>query len=112
MNYIAAFLLEFTQDEEESFFFFLGILKNTEYGEIFLNDLIKLKQFFYIFDRLLFIHMPELYIYFKNTGVMTNYFSSSWFITLFTNCYQYIADSQNPKILIHILDSFFLVNLF
>lgn len=111
MNYIAAFLFEYTLDEEESFFYFLGMVQNTEYGEIFLNELVKLKQFFYILDRLLFIYMPELYFSFKNSGVLTSFFCSPWFITLFTNCYQYVADSKNPKILLFVLDCFILVNI-
>lgn len=110
MNYIAAFLFEFTLNEEDSFYYFYGILKYTQFSDLFLNDLIKLKQFFYILDRLIFIYMPELSIYFKNLGILTNYFSSSWFITLFTNSYQFITDTKNPKILIFILDNFILVN--
>lgn len=109
MNYIAAFLYEYTLNEEDAFLYLLGILHNCDYGDIFFNEFFKLKQFFYVIDRLLYINMPELYIYFKNCGILTSYFSSSWFITLFTNCYQYIADSQNPKILLFVLDSFILV---
>ena len=110
MNYIAAFLFEFTLNEEDSFYYFYGILKYTKFIDLFLKDLIKLKQFFYILDRLIFIYMTELSIYFKNLGILTNYFSSSWFITLFTNSYQFITDTKNPKILIFILDNFILVN--
>ena len=110
MNYIAAFLLEYIEDEEEAFFYFLGIIQNTEYGELFLNDLIKLKQFFYILERLINMYMPELYIYLKNSGISSSFFSSPWFITLFTHCYQYITEAKNPKILLFILDSFILVN--
>ena len=87
------------------------MVQNTEYGEIFLNELVKLKQFFYILDRLLFIYMPELFFSFKNSGVLTSFFCSPWFITLFTNCYQYVADSKNPKILLFVLDCFILVNI-
>jgi len=109
MNYIAAFIYEYTQNEEDAFFYFLGFLQNTEYGEIFSNELYKLRQFFYIFDRLIFIFMPELYFSFKNSGILTSFFSSPWFITIFSNAYQYIADTRNPKILLFLFDNFILV---
>lgn len=107
MNYIAAFLYQLTNDEEEAFYLLYGILANTEYGEIYQNELYKLKQFFYVFERLLFIYIPDLNIYFKNNAIIVSYFISPWFITLFTNCYQYVSDNSNPKILIRIWDSFY-----
>lgn len=109
MNYIAAFIYQMTEDEEEAFYLFYSIITSTQYGQIFLNDLSKLKEFFYVFDRLIYIYMPELYVFFKNHGIIVSYYCSPWFITLFTNCWQYISDANNPKILIRILDDFFLV---
>lgn len=109
MNYIAAFILQLTNDEEEAFYLMHALMTNTEYGDIFVNDLAKLKQFFYVFDRLIFIYMPELYVYFKNNGINVAFFCSPWFITLFSNCFQYISENANPKILIRIWDDFFLV---
>jgi hypothetical protein len=111
MNYIAAFLIEYVENEEEAFFYFLGILEKTKYGELFVNDLKRLKEFFYIFERLINMYYPELYVYLRNSGISTSFFCSPWFITLFTHCYQYITESKNPKILLFILDSFILVNL-
>ena len=107
MNYIAAFLLNITEDEEESFYLFLGLLKSTEYGELFKDDLAKLKAFFYIFERLISIFLPELYTFFIDNNIKVSYFISSWFITLFTNSFQHIDAKNNPKILLKIWDSFF-----
>ncbi len=109
MNYIAAFIYELTNDEEEAFFFMLGLLSSTEYGNIFINSLFKLKQFFYVFDRLIYINLPELHIYFKNDSISVSYFISPWFITLFTNSYQYANKKISPKILLRIWDEFLLV---
>ena len=39
-----------------------------------------------------------------------SYFISSWFITLFTNAYQYIKIKDDPKIILKIFDFFFLNN--
>jgi hypothetical protein len=112
MNYIAAFLLELTKNEEDSFLFFYGLLNSTEYGEIFLNDLTRLKQFFYVFDRLIFVYLPELHTFFKNNSIFVSYFISPWFITLFTNSFQYVNHKVSTKILIRIWDEFLLVNFY
>lgn len=109
MNYIAAFVLKFTNDEEEAFFFLLGLISYTDYGNIFTNDLEKLKQMFYVFDRLLFIYMPELHFYLKSNGVSPSYYVAPWFITLFTNSFQYVTESENPKLIVRVIDEFLLV---
>ena len=107
MNYIAAFLLNITADEEESFYLFLGLVTSTKYGDLFKNDLAQLKVFFYIFERLISIYLPELYNFFLDNNIKVSYFISSWFITLFTNSFQHNDTQNNPKILLKIWDSFF-----
>ena len=110
MNYVGAFLLNITKDEEESFYLFLGLLTSTKYGNLFKNDLAKLKRFFYVFERMISIFIPELYNFLLSNNIKVNYFISSWFITLFTNAYQYIKVKDNPKIILKIFDFFFLNN--
>ena len=110
MNYVGAFLLNITKDEEESFYLFLGLLTSTKYGDLFKNDLAKLKRFFYVFERMISIFIPELYNFLLSNNIKVNYFISSWFITLFTNAYQYIKVKDNPKIILKIFDFFFLNN--
>ena len=108
MNYIAAFFLNITkEDEEVSFYLFLGLLTYSKYGDLFKNDLTLLKKFFYIFERLISIFLPELYAFFKDNNIKTSYFISSWFITLFTNSFQSNKTKNNPKILLKIFDLFF-----
>ena len=107
MNYIAAFLLNITEDEEESFYLFLGLLTSTKYGELFKDDLAQLKKFFYIFERLISIYIPELYNFFLDNNIKASYFISSWFITLFTNAFPHIKEKNNPQILLKIWDLFF-----
>jgi hypothetical protein len=109
MNYIAAFIYQLTNNEEEAFYFFYGIISNTEYSEIFFDDLSKLKRFFYVFERLLFIYLPELSNYFKTNSILVSYFISPWFITLFTSAYPYINHDTYPKVLVRIWDEFLLV---
>ena len=107
MNYIAAFLLNITDDEEEAFYLFLSIFDGTDYGKLFIDDLAKLKKYFYVFGRLLNVLLPELDYYLKDNKIDVSYFVSPWFITLFTNTFQNIKDKNNPKILLRILDLFF-----
>ena len=107
MNYIAAFLLNITNDEEEAFYLFLSIFDCTDYGKLFIDDLAKLKKYFYVFGRLLNVLLPELDFYLKDNKVDVSYFVSPWLITLFTNTFQNIKDKNNPKILLRILDLFF-----
>ena len=106
MNYIAAFLLNITNDEEDSFYIFLSLLFSTEYGQLFINDLERLKKYFYVFERLINIFLPELYFYFIHNNINVSFFCSSWFITLFTNAFQYNTNMENPKIFLRIWDLF------
>ena len=110
MNYVGAFLLNITKNEEEAFYLFLGLLTSTKYGELFKNNLAQLKKFFYIFERIMSIYIPELFNFLVINNIKVNYFISSWFITLFTNAYQYIKDKDDPKIILKIFDFFFFNN--
>ena len=106
MNYIAAFLLNITNNEEESFYLFLSLLISTEYGKLFEKDLEKLRKYFYVFDRLICILLPELHHHFQENNVNVSYFISPWLITLFTNIFHTIKDRNNPLILLRIFDLF------
>lgn len=108
MNYIAAFLLHYTQNEEESYNIFNSLLNRTEYSDLFTNELHRMKKYFFVFERLIFIFMPELFYYLKTQSVSVTYYISPWFITLFTNAFQYIEPDQTPEIFVWILDLFIL----
>ena len=109
MNYIASFIYQLSKNEEETFFLMWGIFENTDFSQIFVDDLAKLKQYFYAFDRLIYFYLPELHFYFKNNSIVVNYFCSSWFITLFTNSIQYLSPKECPRVVLHIWDDFILV---
>ena len=106
MNYIAAFLLNIIENEEEVFYFFYSLLESTEYGSLFYNDLEKLKKYFYVFERILNVLVPELYEYLKNNNISTSFYVAPWFITLFTDSYPYVKNKENPKIVFRIWDLF------
>ena len=104
MNYISSFLLEVTNNEEKSFDIFSAILNKTEYSKLSINDFELMKKYFYVFERLICIYLPELYTTFKRNNINANFFISPWFITLFTHSYS----GNNAKILMRIFDLFIL----
>ena len=104
MNYISAFLLEVTKDEEKTFDIFSAILNKTEYAKLALNDFELMKKYFYVFERLICIYLPELYTTFKRNNISANFFVSPWLITLYTHSY----NGKNTKILMRIFDLFIL----
>jgi len=109
MNYIAAFLYQISSSEEQAFDLMYGMFLKTDFSQIFVNELAKLNKYFYVFERLIFLFLPELYQCFKTNSINVNYFCSSWFITLFTNSLQYNSDYECPKIILNIWDDFMIV---
>ena len=85
MNFVGAFIIKITEDEEESFYFLMGLFKYTDYRSIFKTDLSKLKLYFTIFDVVLKLYIPTLESYFEENKVKSNYYLSAWFIALFTS---------------------------
>ena len=106
MNYIVSFIQFLAHyDEEESFYLFMALYENTSFHNIFDNDLDKLKHFFYAFDRLLTLYTPELNSCLFHNNIGSSYYCSSWFTTLFTNCY-YTTDQRLSLVLLKIWDEF------
>ena len=104
MNYISLFLLEATNDEEKCFDIFSAILNKTEYSKLAINDFELMKKYFYVFERLICIYLPELYTTFKRNNINANIFIAPWLITLYTHSY----NGKNTKILMRIFDLFIL----
>ena len=106
MNHIVHFLLDITENnEEESFNIFSAIISKTTYNEIVLNDFKLMKKFFYVFDRLVNIYLPDLFVTInKINRVGACFYISPWFITLFTHSFQ----KNQTKLLLRIFDMFIL----
>ena len=85
MNYIVGFILSICGSEEEAFYISLGFLKYTSFKNIFINDLKMLRLYFAIFDKLLYIYLPNIYSHLSVSKIYSNYYISPIFITLFTN---------------------------
>ena len=106
MNCIASLLYDVCGGEEEAFHIFNCLLTSTDYGDLYFNDLKRLNKYFYVFERLIFIYLPEVYLHLTSTKIAPKFFISPWFITLFTNAYKNMKGKGRPKTLIWILDSF------
>ena len=109
MNCVASFLYQLLDyNEEETFYFLCGLENNTKYHEIFQDDFETLTKFFIIFEKILNINRPEIYYKFNDNNIVTNSYSSSWFITLFTDNV-YIFDKNNPpKFVFFVIERFIL----
>lgn len=83
----------------------MGLLVNTDFSSIFLNELEKLKDNFTIFDKLLGLYLPVIQYFFTSNNVMPNYYLASWFITLFTFS---IKKDNRLHALVKIWDNFLL----
>mmetsp|Transcript_11331 Transcript_11331/g.11407 ORF Transcript_11331/g.11407 Transcript_11331/m.11407 type:complete len:223 (-) Transcript_11331:35-703(-) len=103
MNYIAGTLYIQLQSEEIAFKCVIGLIEKFQMSSLFIENLPKLKQFFYQLDRLIGLFMPDVQELFKDIEISSAHFSSSWFLTIFAN----ILQSQ-PEILIPIWDMFIL----
>ena len=106
MNFIASFLFDLCESEEEAFQIYNCILESTDYGDLFMNDLKRLNKYFYVFERLIFIYLPEVFLHLTNIKLSPKFFVSPWFITLFTNAYKTLKEKGKPKVLIWIFDNF------
>ena len=105
MSCIVQFLLDMTKgDEEYSFHIFSAILSKTQYGKLFLNNFDEMKKYFYVFERLINIYLPEIDIILRKHCVSPSFYITPWFITLFTHNYS----SNHKKVLIRIFDTFVL----
>ncbi|CAD8164735.1 unnamed protein product [Paramecium pentaurelia] len=102
MNYIAGYLYLNFQDQVIAYKAFDKMM-NLYFKDLYINDFSKLKIGFYQFDRLLQIFLPELSQHLKDQKIDPSYYVASWFITLYSNVFQY---SQRSALLNIIWDIF------
>ena len=106
MNFLCAFILIlFDFNEEKTFYFMVALFKNSDYLIIFDNNFELLQTFFFSFEKILEIFLPNVFFHMKNNKIFANCYSSSWFITLFT--YDIINLNKN-KITLFIIENFIL----
>ena len=73
MNCIASLLYDICGGEEEAFYIFNCLLTSTDYGDLYFNDFKGLNKYFYIFERYIFIYLPEVYLHLTSTKISINF---------------------------------------
>ena len=107
INFVILFIYQIlNHDEEKTFYFMLGLEKNTKYHELFKDDLAELVIFFKVFEKILEINIPEIFYAFLDKQIMTQFFSTSWFVTLFTSEIVEFTKEKAPKFLLMAFESF------
>ena len=107
MNFIAALFYDIIKDEEETFHLLKSFFINGKFGIIFKNRLSKLKDYFTILEKLIFLILPKIHHKLIVNQIQVSIFASPYFVTLFTNVYYYHPNNAN-KFLLHSLDDFIL----
>lgn len=106
MNFIVGFLLYIFKSESLTFKILLLIIQRFSMDGVFSKDIPLVRKFFFQMDRLYFLHYPELTKYLKSEGIGSSYYSSTWFMTLFTNTFLFAKDATPPASLFAIWDGF------
>ena len=107
INFVILFLYQLLDhDEEKTFYFMLGLEIKTKYNELFKNDLEDLVVFYKVFEKILEINIPEIYYAFLDKQIMTQFYSTSWFITLFTSEIVEFEKEKVPKFILMAFESF------
>jgi len=106
MNFIVGFLLFIFKDESLTFKVLLLTIQKFNMEGVLSKDIPLVRKFFFQLDRLYFLHYPELTKYLKSEGISSNFYASTWFITLFTNTFLYSKSSTPPETLFTIWDNF------
>jgi hypothetical protein len=105
MSFIGQFLLVITKyDEERSFDIFSALITKGNYGSLMEKNFEEMKKYFYVFERLINIYLPDLYIVLNKNNVSSSYYITPWFITLFTHSFC----TNHTRILVRIFDTFVL----
>ena len=108
MNHICAFIYDLFENEEECFYLFISLMNEGKYYEIFSKNYQILNTYFFVLEKLILLFLPEIYMHFKENQAAINTFSSSYFITLFTNLYYVNLNENYDKVIIKIWDDFLL----
>ena len=86
MNFIAGFLyLSMEKQESLAFAVMREVIERFAMTQLFNTELPMLKLMFYQLDRLISINLPDLHNHFKDENINSSYFSSPFFITMFTS---------------------------
>lgn len=104
MHYLASTLAEVLGDSEEVFWAMDELIRYHQMQQLYGQDMNQLKIFFYILDRLITLHVPEVRQVLNAENIVSNNYCVTWFITLFAS-----QLSAKPRLLMRIWDYFVFV---
>jgi len=104
MSFIVGLLILLIKDEKKAFIYFSHIIKNYNMDKNITQNLLLVK--FYQLNKLLFNFYPDLAIWLHTQNILSQCFSSAWFITIFSNSIHYINEPKISKLLVEIWDLF------
>eukprot|EP00826_Nyctotherus_ovalis_P007656 TRINITY_DN11945_c0_g1_i8.p1 TRINITY_DN11945_c0_g1~~TRINITY_DN11945_c0_g1_i8.p1 ORF type:complete len:892 (-),score=268.52 TRINITY_DN11945_c0_g1_i8:130-2805(-) len=105
MNYIAGFFFFLYRDEATAFDMLCGLISNFGLSDLFKHDVPLLRVYFYQLNRFIAIFLPRIHLHLYKEGINATFFSSSWFLTVFTYVLQSTEDFKPPLLLL-IFDGF------
>ena len=107
MNYILLFIYQvLNYDEERTFYIFWALLKKTKFLIVFDNEMENLNTNFKVFEKIIEYNYPDIYKLFSSQGIITQFFATDWFITLFSVDAMEFDRNKIPKFLILAFESF------
>ncbi|CBZ55726.1 TBC1 domain family, member 10C, related [Neospora caninum Liverpool] len=83
MGFLSGILLMY-MNEEDAFYMLVCLLHKYNMQGLFTPGLPTLEKYFFQFQRLFQKHMPRLSVHFRNEGVESSMYLSSWMMTLFS----------------------------
>ena len=109
ISYVAAFFLQMLDfNEEKTFFYMLSLETQTDYKNLFLNNLEILNDNFRIFDKIIEIGLPDVYLHLNKLRVTSDFYAPSWFLTIFM-CISPLFDKKDiSKFCILVFEKFIL----
>ena len=107
MNYFLLFLYQTLNcDEEKTFYIFFSLLKNTNYIEVFQNEMKDIVVYFKSLEKILEVNFHDIYYSLTKKQILTQLFATQWFVTLFNSDTEEFEEKKVPKILILAFESF------
>ena len=108
INSITAFIYDLLEIEEDTFHMLICLFNYTQLRDIYADEEFHhLKILFYSMERILYLYLPKIYSKFKDQNLQINFFTSAYFITLFTILYPHLPDND-IYFIIRVWDEFIL----
>lgn len=85
MNYVTATLLTLTNNEELSFWLFVTMIENFELKRLYLPGVPDLHMRNFMMSQIIKEKLPKLFNHLKWIEMQTDYFTSKWVMTLYSN---------------------------